>query len=174
MINRYIVCLGVLLFAFTSCVKDGGERLYEIIDYVDVGDSVPAFTVSDDEGNTFMSSAFEGKRSLLILFASTCPDCRKVLPQIDKYVWPYLKDNPDYLLITISREETASAVNNYWAEQGYTMPKYLDPKRDVFSLFANSTIPRLYVINETGQIEWKAIETLEISPEELLYKIIKQ
>lgn len=159
------------VFILVSCVKDGDSIPYEVINYVEVGDSVPEFTVSDEKGNTFNSSDFVGKRSLLILFASTCPDCQEVLPIIDRDVWAQIKDDSDYQLITISRDESAQTVNKYWSKNNYTMPAYLDPGRNVFSLFANSTIPRLYIINEEGVIEWMAIEELNISSEELINKI---
>lgn len=157
----------------TSCIKDGSETPNEVINHVDVGDAVPGFTVSDSEGNTFNSDAFTGKRSLLVLFETTCGDCRKVLPLINDDVWGAIKDNQDYRLVTISRGEEAAVVDAYWKDNNYTMPKYLDPGRAVFNKFANSTIPRIYIINEKGIIEWKTIEKLEISTTELI-KLLKQ
>lgn len=169
--NKFQLLFLIFAFVFISCVKDGDSTLFEIINYVEVGDSVPTFTISDDKGNLFNSSDFTGKRSLLILFATSCPHCRDVLPGIEEKVWPAIQNNPDYSLVTISRGETAQEVNTYWSDNKYTMPAYLDAGRKVFSLFANSTIPRLYIINEEGVIEWMAIEKLDISPEELISKI---
>ena len=165
---RIILRIFFCLFVFTSCIKDGSKTPYEVVDFVDVGGLVPTFEVSDGDGNTFSSSDFIGKRSLLVLFETVCPDCGRVLPDIDKYVWSALKDDSDYLLVTISRGEAAEVVNKYWADNKFTMPQYLDPGRQVFSKFASSTIPRLYIINKEGIIEWKAIEELNISIDELI------
>jgi peroxiredoxin len=152
-------------------VKDGDNIPYEVINYVEVDDPIPDFTVSDGEGHSFHSSEFKGKRSLLILYNTECPDCGKVLPNIDAIVWPAIKDNPGYSLITVSREEKAETVKAYWAKNRFTMPTYLDPHRNVFSLFANNTIPRLYIINDEGVVEWMAIGKLNISYEKLIAMI---
>ena len=51
------------------------------------------------------------------------------------------------------------------------MPFFLDPKREVFSLFANSTIPRLYLSNRENIVTWMAIEEMELTTEQLIEKI---
>ena len=170
-IKKSCVWLAALVFACASCVKDGDSEAYEIINHVEVGDAVPEFTVSDGAGSTFHSSDFIGKRSLLILFSTECPDCQKVLPIINDEVWPQIKDDPAYQLVTISRDETAEVVNKFWSDKKFTLPTYLDPGRKVFDLFANSTVPRLYIINVEGKIDWMAIEYLEITAEALTAKI---
>jgi peroxiredoxin len=170
--NKCIILLfSAIVAAFVSCIKEGDDIPDEIINYVEVGDVVPMFTVADDKGGAFSSSGFAGKRSLLVLFVSSCGDCQKVLPVINNEVWPWVKDNPGYQLITIARDEPAQEVANHWSDNKYTMPAYLDPGRKVFSLFANRTIPRLYIINEEGIIEWMAVEKLEISSSELIDKV---
>jgi peroxiredoxin len=167
--NKCTILLFLAIIApFVSCIKEGDTIPDEVINYVEVGDAVPWFTVSDDKGGTFSSSDFAGKRSLLLLFVSSCGDCRKVLPILNNEVLPWIKDNPDYQLITISRDEPAQEVAGHWMENTYTMPVYLDLGRKVFSLFANRTIPRLYIINKEGIIEWMAVEKLGISSEELI------
>jgi len=152
-----------------SCIKED-ESSTEVINSVEVGDLVPDFNVSDGIGNTFNSSFFIGKRSLLVLFSTTCGDCQRELPKVNR-IWEELRDDPFYKVITIAREQNKEITDKYWMDEDFTMPKYLDPDRSVFSLFANSTIPRLYIINEEGVIEWMAIEELTITPEELLEKI---
>ncbi|MDR1161369.1 MAG: TlpA family protein disulfide reductase [Tannerellaceae bacterium] len=172
--DKYISLLFLAFVSvFLSCVKEGDDIPDEVISYVGVGDAVPAFTVADDKGGTFSSSGFVGKRSLLLLFVSSCGDCQKVLPVLNNAIWPWIKDNPGYQLITISRDETAQEVAGHWSDNNYTMPVYLDPGREVFSLFANSVVPRLYIINEEGIIEWMAVEKLEISSEQLIEIVVK-
>ena len=103
-------------------------------------------------------------------FGTYCPDCKQVLPVIEE-VWKELKDDPRFLLVTISRKETAEVVSNYWKENQFTMPFYLDTRGEVFSLFANNTIPRIYIINPDNEVVWMAVESLDISAKELIQKI---
>ncbi len=54
-------------------------------------------------------------------------------------------DYEEVLLITISRdqtnEETEKILEN---DNNFTMFRYEDPDREIYSLFANSVIPRLW------------------------------
>ena len=45
----------------------------------------------------------------------------------------------------ISRAEDEASVASYWAEEGLTLPYYADPSRTIYSLFADATIPRIYI-----------------------------
>jgi len=152
-----------------SCIKEENSS-EEIINYVEVGNLIPDFNVPDGEGNTFNSFLFVGKRSLLVLFSTTCGDCQRELPKVN-IIWNEVKDDSSYRVVTIAREQNKEVTDEYWAKVGFTMPKYLDEDRSVFSLFANSTIPRLYIIDEKGRVEWMEIETLTITTEELLEKL---
>lgn len=151
--------------ALVSCVKEEGND-DPVVNYIGVGDPVPAFTVPGPSGEVFSSALFRGKRSLLLLFGSYCPDCQQEFPLIEE-VWRQVKNDPGVRLVAISRGESARAVSDYWASQGYTMPFYLDPDKSVFALFANSTIPRVYLIGPEGTVERMWVERLGISADEL-------
>lgn len=162
-----IFFLSFLIIAF-SCVKE--ETDDEIINHVIIGQIIPEFTVSDGIGNSLHSENLNGKKTLLVFFSTTCPDCQRELPKIQA-VWDSLKNIPDYVIITIARSQSKEITDNYWNSEGFTMPKYLDPDRSVFDLFANSTIPRIYIIDSKGIIRWMAVETLDLQPEELINKM---
>ena len=51
------------------------------------------------------------------------------------------------------------------------MPFYLDPDKKVFSLFANSTIPRVYLVNPENIVTWMAVEQMDLSAKQLIGKI---
>ena len=51
------------------------------------------------------------------------------------------------------------------------MPFYLDPNEKVFSLFANSTIPRVYLVNRENIVTWMAVEQMSLSAKQLIGKI---
>ncbi len=169
----YFFLIIFLFFTFFSCVKDGNSDPTEIINYVVEGDPVPSFTVTNGQGEIFSSTELVGKRSLLVFFNTDCRDCKTVLPSINNDVWKELKDSPEFLVVTIARGENANTVESYWEVNQYTMPTFQDLDRSVFLKFANNTVPRLYIINEDGFIEWMAIEKLNISTEELI-GLIKQ
>lgn len=162
----YLFTVSLLLL---SCIKDDADS-EGMINYVSVNDHVPTFAVEDTAGNKFSSKQFVGKNSLLVFFGTYCPDCKKVLPVIEE-VWTELKDDPRYQLIAISRGEEENVVSEYWESNRFTMPFYLDPDKQVFSLFANNTIPRIYIVSPDNVVTWMSVESLELSAKELISKI---
>ena len=162
----FILSLSLLFF---SCIKEDSDK--GTINYIKTNDQIPPFTVEDTTGNSFTSKQFLGKQSLLVFFGTYCPDCKHVLPAIEE-VWKELKEDPKFVLVTISREEPTETVSKYWKDNQFTMPFYIDPTHgDVFSLFANNTIPRIYVINPDNKVVWVSVESLDISAKELIQKI---
>ena len=164
-----VILLTLFALLFSSCVKDKDQE-GEIENYIEAGDKLPDFTVKNAAGEELNSEELEGQVTLLVFFVTTCSDCERELPKIEE-VWEKLKENPNFRLVTVSREETASTVNNYWEKEKFTMPFFLDSKREVFSLFANSTIPRLYLSNRKNIVTWMAIEEMELTTEQLIKKI---
>ena len=173
--KHYIFCLLAAamcgLFACTGDAPDEKEGL------IKVGDHVPSFTVYDDEGNAFSSSEFAEKQSLLLFFDITCGDCQREFSKIEQ-VWNSLKDTPVFCMVTISRvtagktrEEDIEAVNNYWSKAGFTMPKYFDNNRQVYNLFAEQYVPRVYLIDKQGIVRWMAVEEVNLTATELVEKI---
>lgn len=165
------IWLAVVLqvFFFSACIKEELPDTSGIVNYITVGDEVPAFSVSDGENNTFTSASLKGKRTLLVFFHTGCSDCQRELPKVNA-VWKALKEEDGYQVVAIAREEKRSDVAAYWAAHHFTVPFYLDMDRSVFSLFANSTIPRLYIIDPDGVVQWMATETLDgMKAEELVW-----
>lgn len=153
----------------SSCVKDKDQD-GKIENYIEVGDKLPNFTVKNTAEEELNNEQLKGHVTLLVFFMTTCPDCERELPKIEG-IWQQLHENTDFKLIAISRVETASTVNQYWEKQQFKMPFYLDPEREVFSLFANSTIPRIYLVNRENIVTWMAIEETELTTEQLIEKI---
>ena len=164
-----ILLLIIMVCAAQGCVKsdksdDGIEN------YVKVGSKIPEFTVLSADGETiFNSLQFNGKSGLLVFFVTTCGDCAVAMPVIQK-VWEGLRSNPDFIMAAISRDETAETVIGHWDDEKFSMPAYLDPGREVFAMFANSTVPRIYLINPEGKVTWMAIEKLDITAQEIIRK----
>jgi len=154
---------------FSTCIKDK-DQPEEIQNYINIGDKLPEFSVQDIHGEELKSQDFTGSVTLLVFFMTTCPDCQRELPMIEQ-VWTDLKDNPDFRLIAISRAEKADVINRFWKKHQLEMPFYLDPDKKIFSLFANTTIPRIYLVNQENVVTWMAIEEIPLTAPQLREKI---
>jgi thiol-disulfide isomerase/thioredoxin len=151
-------------------------------DFVKVGDPVPAFTVANSSGEgtkSFSQADFVGKRSMILFFATWCPDCRRELPIVHE-AWLRLRGRSDFQLVAVSRDETAEAVSKYWNsaqidESGAVtkpsfegMPWWLDPDAGAFNTFADSYIPRVYLVDTHGEIASVAVETFDLTADQIV------
>lgn len=128
--------------------------VYEHEYLVKVGDMAPDFTLKYTDGNEFTLSALLGKVVMLQFTASWCGICRGEMPHIESRIWQPHKDNADFVLVGVDREEPREVVEEYTAKIGTTYPMLLDEKGDVFASYAlrNSGITRNVLIDRDGRI----------------------
>ncbi|MDR2948589.1 MAG: TlpA disulfide reductase family protein [Dysgonomonas sp.] len=121
---------------------------------VKVGDMAPDFEMSLPSGENIKLSSLRGKVVMLQFTASWCGVCRKEMPHIEKDIWQKHKNNPNFALYGIDREEPAETVVKFAKATGVTYPIGLDPKADIFGTFAEKEagITRNVIIDKDGKI----------------------
>lgn len=113
-----------------------------------VGDPLPSFSVMMNNGESMSNGHLKGKVSMIVFFNTTCPDCRKELPVLQRFH----ENHPQVPLICISREEIAAPIASYWEQESFTMPYSAQEDRTVYQLFAKQGIPRIYIVGPDGII----------------------
>ena len=83
--SSYIAHLLMMLVVFmqTSCLNDDDQNSASV-NLVNVGDVVPEFMLIGANGETISSSSLGGQVYLLNFFDTTCPDCQKELPVLQR------------------------------------------------------------------------------------------
>ena len=121
---------------------------------VKIGNMAPDFTVTLTDGKSVSLSALRGKVVMLQFTASWCGVCRKEMPFIEKDIWLKHKNNPEFALIGIDRDEPLDKVLAFAKTTGVTYPLGLDPGADIFAKYAlrNSGITRNVLIDREGKI----------------------
>ncbi len=121
---------------------------------VRVGETVPDFTITLTNGKQVSLSSLRGKVVMLQFTASWCGVCRKEMPFIEKDIWLKHKDNADFALIGIDRDEPLDKVLAFAKSTGVTYPLGLDPGADIFAKYAlrESGITRNVLIDKEGKI----------------------
>jgi peroxiredoxin len=117
---------------------------------VSVGEVAPEFSLATVDDETF-TLPDRGKVVVITFFATWCGPCRKELPHIEQ-IWAAHKDNRNFRLLVVGREETRETVLRFCEEHNFTFPTAADPSRDVYSLFATEYIPRTVVVAADGRI----------------------
>jgi peroxiredoxin len=117
-----------------------------------IGSDMPEFTLMTLDGKSVSSDDLYGKVVLINFFATWCLPCNQELPLVETEIWAKYKDNENFMLLIIDREEKASIVKPHIEKKKWTMPFYLDEKKEVYTQFAVRFIPRNYLFDKEGRL----------------------
>ena len=119
-----------------------------------VGQTVPDIKWTQTDGKTVSIKDLRGKVVMLQFTASWCGVCRKEMPFIERDIWQKHKDNKDFYLVGIDRDEPKATVEAFAKQTGVTYPLALDPGADLFAKFAlrESGITRNVLVARDGKI----------------------
>lgn len=140
--NRTIYILPLLLLALSACITDNEpDNAFAL----QPGDPMPKFTVTLNDGSVISSGDLLGAPSMIVLFNTSCPDCRKELPVVNQVAL-----SSETRTICIARDENASSIASFWASENLMLPYSPQPDRTIYNLFASETIPRIFIFDSAG------------------------
>lgn len=138
----------------SETAKQQEQTVYEHDYLVKVGDIAPDFTLKLTDDTDFTLSKQRGKLVMLQFTASWCGVCRREMPHIESDIWQKHKDNENFILIGVDRDEPKEVVDEYTNKIGTTYPMALDVNGDVFANYAlrGAGITRNVLIDKDGRI----------------------
>lgn len=142
---RRILASVSILLGLCGCIKEKRNG-HEIA----VGDRIPDFEVMMSDGTRVTDDSLLGAVSVIMFFHTSCPDCRQTLPVMKDIYNIYMEKGVKFVLI--SREQAKEEIETFWAENSLTMPYSSQSSREVYSLFAQSRIPRIYISDKDGLV----------------------
>lgn len=138
-----------------SCVKED-ETTGNIIH---VNDKLPDFKLTNTSGESISTVSLKNKFSVIVFFNTNCADCQRELPELEK-LYQHYWNNPDFELIAIARGENEEEVSSYFEKNNLTFKFFADINREVYSLFATTIIPRVYLSDTELIVSWMQAETI--------------
>ena len=121
-----------------------------------VGDQLPEFEVTMNDGSVVRTKDLLGQPSVVVLFSVDCMDCRHELPEIQR-LWNMnegdsLIQGQHIPIVLIARKCMEEDIEPFWKFAELTMPYSPQPDRKVYSRFAPSRIPRIYISDASATI----------------------
>ncbi|MGJ1389167.1 TlpA family protein disulfide reductase [Sphingobacterium spiritivorum] len=142
----------ILLLILTIAVPVFGQEWK-----VKVGEQTPVFEWKDKKEEQKDISMLKGKVVLINFFATWCPPCRQELPRVENEIWAKYKSRTDFSLLVFAREEGWDKLDPFMSKQQYTFPVFPDLKREIFSKYADTGIPRNVILNKKGEVVYQSI-----------------
>jgi peroxiredoxin len=133
----------------TACQNDDDQD-YGLVNKVNVGDSVPDFSLTDSDGGIISSSSLGGRIYMLNFFDTTCPDCQKEFPVLQRI---YDKYKASVMVFNVPRSQSLDEVRHYWNQAGLSMPVYMPCDKELYYRFATRGIPRTYIVDGQGTVQ---------------------
>ena len=100
-------------------------------DPVKVGDPVPAFSVTMQDGNNFNSRELGGMPAMIVFFHTSCADCQRTLPLVQQVYERYGPAGVRF--VCIARAQGAAEIQTFWQQYRLTLPWSAQEDRSVYS-----------------------------------------
>ena len=111
----------------------------------------PDFELTMFDGSVVKLADLKGKVVLLNFWATWCPPCRKELSRVEKDIIEKFKGQK-FVFIPVSRGEKRETVATFREKMGYTFPMGLDTDGRVYAEYAQTYIPRNFLIDKKGNV----------------------
>lgn len=169
--KTYIIRYSLVLFTLllTACSEER-ETGSDPTNQVNVGDPVPALSLTRSDGQAVTSATLDGQVYILNFFDTGCPDCQRELRVLQQVYDKYHERVP---VLNVPRSQTKEQVQAYWEKAGLSMPYHIPTDDRLYYKFATSIIPRTYVTNTEGKIQ-AAFSDQPTAPYETLDELLQQ
>ena len=166
--------MGVLMLPglTTNAMAEDLDSLYAQ-SLLKVGTQAPNFELPTPEGKKVQLSDFKGKYVLIDFWASWCPDCRRISPNVEAIA----KENQgkDLTVVAVSfdidKEAWVKYINRNGAPVNEVHVSELKKMKEsaVAKAFGVQWIPSLYLLDKDGKV---LLATVEVSKVEAMVKTL--
>jgi len=133
-----------------------------------LGETVPNFTLRDDDGKVVALADFRGQIIVLNFWATWCPPCIEEMPSLNRLAEHY--KGKDLKIIGLSVDEDAEAYSEFLANNQINFLTLRDAARNTSDRYGTYRFPETYIINREGRLAQKIIGPRDwTSPQMIAY-----
>lgn len=172
MMKQLIMGVLMLLGLTTNAMAEDLDSLYAQ-SLLKVGTQTPNFELPTPEGKKVQLSDFKGKYVLIDFWASWCPDCRRISPNVEAIAKEY--QGKDLAVVAVSfdidKEAWVKYINRNGAPVNEVHVSELKKMKEsaVAKAFGVQWIPSLYLLDKDGKV---LLATVEVSKVEAMVKTL--
>lgn len=172
MMKKLIMGVLMLLGLTTNAMAEDLDSLYAQ-SLLKVGTQAPNFELPTPEDKKVQLSDFKGKYVLIDFWASWCPDCRRISPNVEAIAKEY--QGKDLTVVAVSfdidKEAWVKYINRNGAPINEVHVSELKKMKEsaVAKAFGVQWIPSLYLLDKDGKV---LLATVEVSKVEAMVKTL--
>lgn len=172
MMKQLIMGVLMLLGLTTNAMAEDLDSLYAQ-SLLKVGTQAPNIELPTPEGKKVQLSDFKGKYVLIDFWASWCPDCRRISPNVEAIAKEYQGKDLTVLAVSfdIDKEAWVKYINRNGAPVNEVHVSELKKMKEsaVAKAFGVQWIPSLYLLDKDGKV---LLATVEVSKVEAMVKTL--
>lgn len=161
---KIIAFLGLALTTFAACSNTANkttqntsakttqaneEKTANVETAGGVVTSLPAFKITDVNGNIIDIASLKGKKVFVNLWATWCPPCRAEIPSIEKLQSKV--DKQKIAFVMLSLDKNFELAKKFAKKNKMQLPVYY-PAEGLPEMFKIDGIPATFIFNEKGEL----------------------
>jgi cytochrome c biogenesis protein CcmG/thiol:disulfide interchange protein DsbE len=141
-----VVGLAVVLALQVSDAERQSQPRSELL-----GDAAPAFTLTTMDGEEMSLDSLRGRAVIVNFWNSWCAPCKQEEPALKRF-YDRHRDEADFVMLGIVRDDTEKAARNAVEERGIEWPMGFDPGGKAALDFGTRGQPETFAITPDGII----------------------
>ena len=153
-IQSSIAIAAVLIVGLVSCTSksdEGRKSETQVTQQVESNAVVmlPAFKMTDANGNIVDMASLKGKKVFVNLWATWCPPCRAEIPSIEALDRKVDKGKTAFVMLSL--DESFELAKQFAMKRNMQLPVYY-PAEGLPAMFKTDGIPATFIFNEKGEL----------------------
>ena len=153
-IQSSIAISAVLVVGLVSCASksdEGKKSETQITQYAESNAAamLPAFKMTDVNGNIVDMASLKGKKIFVNLWATWCPPCMAEIPSIEALASKVDKEKTVFIMLSL--DGNFEVAKKFAKKNNMQLPVHY-PAEDLPAMFKTDGIPATFIFNEKGEL----------------------